>query len=488
VGGDPIPASPRQIAEKLGCEGELMDPIEGRIEERHLPEVLLQLARQRGCGILTVQGDQEIIGLSIFDGQLVSADALNQSLEEGLGRILTSSGLVSNDVLANLSAEHHAGGGRVVDLLLERSYIDRETLQSTLREHAYGLCVQVLRWQQGEYKFYRGDEVAFEEGVEPISVEELLIRAAAELESETLLGGLPPAGTEVYERVDSLDDALAAETLGELLAPGLTSEDPGQEIQSLLDRVDGNRTIDELARDSGTMEYRARLILWRMEQADLLRRRQSAAQPTTRQAFAVVPEHPQPPIVDLESLVGPSPITVPLPLATPRVEEEPEGPPPVAEPKPAWPATEKRPTAEPPRWLAHLLAVGMLVAVAAYCLPGPWRLLLPFPWQGDLRQAFDSERQTGIFIQVDRAAQTFFLLEGRFPESLGELELKGLLPRREVVDAHGETLGYSATATSFSLQASGGSSRTEGIAGNFLLDPEFQVRVAREESPLVLLD
>ena len=73
----------------------MMDSLEGRIDERPLPEVLLTLARQRGRGILTVQGDQEIIGLSILEGQLVSADALNQSLEEGLGRILTSSGLVS---------------------------------------------------------------------------------------------------------------------------------------------------------------------------------------------------------------------------------------------------------------------------------------------------------------------------------------------------------------------------------------------------------
>ncbi|MFQ5349402.1 MAG: DUF4388 domain-containing protein, partial [Thermoanaerobaculia bacterium] len=268
----------------------MMDSLEGRVEERRLTEILLLLARQRGRGILTVQGDQEIIGLSIFEGQLVSADALNQSLEEGLGRILTGSGLVSNDVLANLSAEHHAGGGRVVDLLLERNYIGRDTLNAALREHAYSLCVQVLEWQKGEYKFYRGDEVAFEEGVDPIPIEEVLVRAADELESEELLGGLPPSTQAVYERVDRLDAGLAAETLGELLSPGLTSADPGEEIQSLLDRVDGSRTVTLLARDSGISDHRARLILLRMEQADLLRRRQGEAPPPARQAFAAAPQ------------------------------------------------------------------------------------------------------------------------------------------------------------------------------------------------------
>ena len=135
-----------------------------------------------------------------------------------------------------------------------------------------------------------------------------------------------------------------------------------------------------------------------------------------------------------------------------------------------------------------MLAGGLLVAVAAYCLAGPWKLFLPFPWQSDLRQAFDTERRAGVYLQLDRAARTFFLLEGRFPESLAELEQAGLLAPEAVTDAAGGELGYSATATSFSLQASGGVSRTEGIAGNFLLDPEFQERAAREQPPLVLLD
>ncbi len=464
-----------------------MDNLEGRIEERRLSEVLLLLARQRGRGILTVQGDQEIIGLSILDGQLVSADALNQSLEEGLGRILTGSGLVSAEVLANLGAEHHAGGGRVVDLLLERNYIGRDTLNAALRDHAYGLCVQVLGWKRGEYKFYRGDEVAFEEGVAPIPIEEVLVRAADELASAELLGALPPSTEEVFEQVDLLDASMAAETLGELLSPGLTSTEPGEEIHSLLDRVDGSRTVGLLARDAGMSDHRARLLLLRMEQADLLRRRQGDVPPSPRRpAFSAAPPADEAkPSSPALAAAPPSPVTVPLPVIEPQSEEP---PPPVAKPAPAPLPIRERQRIGPPPWLARLLAAGLLVAAAVYCLPAPWRIYLPFPWHADLRQAFDTERQAGIFLQVDRAARTFFLLEGRFPESLAELEQVGLLPRRGLFAARGGELGYSATATSFSLQAPAGASRTEGIGGNFLLDPEFQARAAREEPPLVLLD
>ena len=470
-----------------------MDSLEGRIEERRLPEVLLQLARRRGRGILTVQGEQEIIGLSIFEGQLVSADALNQSLEEGLGRILTASGLVANDVLANLSAEHHAGGGRVVDLLLERNYIGRDTLTAALREHAYGLCVQVLGWKAGEYKFYRGDEVAFEEGVEPIPIEEVLVRAADELDSAELLGARPPSTEAVFERVDRLDAGLAPETLGELLSPGLTSAEPGEEILSLLDRVDGSRTVGLLAHDAGMTDHRARLTLLRMEQADLLRRRKGVAAEPARKAFSAAPKPaPPPPALEdvrLDPVAPPAPVTVPLPVMAPKVEERPAEPEPAPKPSPEPPVAVRPRRAEaPPPWLARLLAAALLAAIVITWAAAPWQLYLPFPWHADLRQAFDGERQAGIFLQVDRAARTFFLLEGRFPETLAELEQAGLLTRGEVVDARGAALDYSATPTSFSLQAPDGASRTEGIGGNFLLDPEFQDRAGRDEPPLVLLD
>jgi hypothetical protein len=189
-------------------------------------------------------------------------------------------------------------------------------------------------------------------------------------------------------------------------------------------------------------------------------------------------------------MVPPAPATVQLPVIEPKTEEPPApAPVPPAAPPPASPRTARpRRFAPPPPWLARLLAIGLLVAIAISCLAAPWQLFLPFPWEADLRQAFDLERQKGIFLQVDRAARTFFLLEGRFPETLAELEQAGLLGSGEVVDARGRALEYSATSTSFGLQAPTGASRTEGIGGNFLLDPEFQARAGRDEPPLVLLD
>ena len=96
---------------------------EGAIHDRDLADALLAVGREKRTGILTVQGEEEIIGVSFLSGEVVSADALNQSLEEGLGEVLASRDLVRPEDFATLAAEHQAGGGRVVDLLVERSYL-----------------------------------------------------------------------------------------------------------------------------------------------------------------------------------------------------------------------------------------------------------------------------------------------------------------------------------------------------------------------------
>ncbi len=457
-----------------------MDSLEGRIEERRLLDVFLLLARRQGSGILTVQGEQEIIGLSFLGGELVSADALNQSMEERLGEILVGDGSVSPEVLANLSAEHHAGGGRVIDLLVERNYVAREVLHRALRRHIFGLCVQVLRWQRGEFKFYRGDEVAFEAGVQPLPVDELFVRAAAELGSGDLFDGELPSPETVYDRVDRLDDSLSADTLGELLGPGLATPDPGEQIESLLDRVNGRRSVSELATASGISDYRARLTLLRMEQADLVRRPRSAGR-----APAAAPPAAAPPAA---SPTPPAPPPPPSRKPAAQVSGPPPEPPAVEAPPaaaPAAPAVERRrriaaPAARTAPLLGAVLALAVLLATGL----APWRLLLPMPWHADLRQALEAEREAAEFVRVDRAARTFFLLEGRFPESLTELHEPPLLPAGELGG-----LTYSSTAGSFSLGRPGsGAARTEGIAGNFLLDPEFQATSSRREPPLVLLD
>src|SRR5215212_3495296 len=152
--------------------------VEGTLEVFKLPEILQMISHQQKTGILTVKGQQDIIAVSFLKGQIVTVDSLNQTQEEGLAQILIKEGLLTSAQFGRASSEHQSAGMRLLDFLVERNYVQRDALLRALRLHASRLLVELLRWDKGEFKFYGGDEVPYEEGFVPITVEEVLVAGA----------------------------------------------------------------------------------------------------------------------------------------------------------------------------------------------------------------------------------------------------------------------------------------------------------------------
>src|SRR5690242_14857356 len=97
--------------------------LEGSLAVFKLPEILQMISLQNKTGILTVQGEQDIIAISFLHGSVVAADALNQTTEEGLGQILSAEKLVKPEQFNAVVAEQQTSGGRLADLLLQRGLL-----------------------------------------------------------------------------------------------------------------------------------------------------------------------------------------------------------------------------------------------------------------------------------------------------------------------------------------------------------------------------
>ncbi|HBL25606.1 MAG TPA: hypothetical protein DD490_02095, partial [Acidobacteria bacterium] len=175
-----------------------MSSLEGTLELSKLPDVLQLVAQHRKTGILTVQGQQDIIAVSFLQGQIVAADALNQTVEEGLGQVLVAEGLMAAPDFARAASDYPASGQRLLDYLVERRLVARPELLRALRIQTARLLEQLLRWTQGEFKFYSGDEVSYEEGLTPIPVDELLYQAAQK--NPTIAPGPRPVPASVAAR------------------------------------------------------------------------------------------------------------------------------------------------------------------------------------------------------------------------------------------------------------------------------------------------
>jgi uncharacterized protein DUF4388 len=421
-----------------------------------------------------------------------------------------------------VSAEHDGGGKRLLDLLLERGLVDRGQLLEALRLQTYRLLLQLLRWDQGEFKFYSGEEVAFEEGFYAISVEELLIRSLSDLGDDGQVGG-PPDLAVAYERVSGGPTIRYVGKDGVAEGPGawVAAED-----RAFVERLDGRTVAGVLANETGVGQYRALFTLYKLLRAGAVRAlpKAATAQAPVRppapavsapRAPAAAPAPPRPTLVAVPApAAAPAPAPTPSPLPSRPAAQIAAVPAPKLLPKrvdeldetASMSAPERRRKVvvlRPPEKKLPAIAVvapalvAGLFALVLFASPwlGPRRLLLPFPWQETMRTGLERNQRTAQYLKIDRAARTYFLLEGHYPDGLQELVTRRLLEAGDLVDPSGRRLGYTAEDLSYELQPMVAGEPIaelgvrEAISGDFLIDPDFlEVPEAAERPPLVLLD
>ena len=496
--------------------------IEGSLDLFQLPEILQVVAAQDKTGILTVQGENDIVAISFKDGQVVAADALNQTVEDGLGQVLASQGLVSPADFAVVTQEFESSGERLLDLLVSKGLLDRAQLLEALRTQTYQLLLQLLLWQEGEFKFYSGDEVAYEEGFYSISVEELLIRSVTDLGEDGQIEGQLPDLKNTYERVPDgpILKVVGVDGNPELGKDGVKGNEVWLEPYAcdFFDRLDGKTRARDLAKEASLDDYKVLFSLYQLLGAGAARLvtkveapAQSVDEVDLGGGFDVDSE-----VEGLGSSVldfgdeGESLISAPLaeaalpPVIMPDPAEMESYGVPGAPPKKA---KKKRKARQKTRsevslsWLPKEL--GALASQAVACLilmftlfswwTTPRQLLLPF---SETREASLLENQRRAQLQrIDRSARTFFLLEGHYPDELSELVDIGLLPERALRDPEGRAIAYFADDVSYELQpvekgqAIAELAVREAITGDFLLDAEFlEDPEIEERAPLVLLD
>ncbi len=475
--------------------------VEGTLDLFQLPEIFQVISQQRKTGILTVQGSEDIIAVSFLGGRIVAADALNETTEEGLGAVLVSERQMSSEELRRLASRAEAQGTRLADLLVTEGVVNRAELLAALRLQTQRLLMSLLDWRQGEFKFYGGDEVSFEDGFQPIGVDELLLRAV-EMQAGADGGGPPPLDSRP-RRLDPPRPVQIRDlaTLGEGAPPSVSHDGEAiwltPEEERLLDAIGPGRTLAEAAMEARIGADRARYVMFRFFQEGLAAPAEAASEPRPlrpRTAGRGAAEdrteaRPRPAARGLRPAAEDP--GRPAVLAAEPFEEEPV---PV---RPAVPEGVHRP-------LGGLLALAAGVLLAAVLVTSTVGFLLPFPWETGDRQTLLAEQDAASLLELDQAAKTFFLLNGHFPDDLSELVDLGLLRSEDLRDARGRHLIYTPEERRYSVRpllpgesdagrpdAAHIEATLEGITGNFLLDPEF-LQAAQQRSraapPVVLLD
>ena len=523
---------------------------EGTLEEGELVPTLRWISALRQGGLLSVQGEPDLVSVTFDGGAIVAADAMNRPAEEMLGEVLARRGLLDPADFA-AAVEPFMGTGRLAsEVLAERGLVSRDDLLDAVREQTYSQVVRLLRWDSGNFNWTPKVESPFEVGMRPISIAELLLRSSEDLGAEGPLRGSPPSLDEVFQadtektppRVIDRDDdwepgakdaAWLTPVEGQLLAAL-------REHQSTGSRLVTETGLDPLEVSYGLHELRCAGLVRSMEEQSLSSSESHAIEPLGRSPLARSSESPS---IDWSSAPLADPLRAepePLPslvdelrfdeaLAAPSADVEP------AEAAPAW-APVEMPEEEPashsfrpggtgatrgtsgtggtgvgtgrwPRrsvalqrtstWLARGLGLALALVISTLLIrPAQHNsLLFPFPWQGEARRAYENSQMTALYDKVDGAVRTYYLLYGRYPEELGILVDLELLRPRELFDPRGRWLQYSIVDRGYTLRplesgtslATAAGRRAE-LSSDFFLDPQFVELPSPRPNPVVLLE
>jgi len=440
----------------------------GDLGEHSVEQVLLVLATRNASGTLSVEAE-DVLAVRFRNGEIVSADALKESLTHGLGRILVAAGHVNRDQIAAIESSELEGS--VIDHLLSSGLVPPDTLAGCVRQHTYLLLLRLLGWRSGVYQFYDG-EVVTSLDLRPLSVEEVLVRASEE--DPQLLGStVPPLGREVlrpllgvgraFRVLNWHEDGDEGETDGVWITP---FED------GLLRSLDGLTPAYAFKEALGVDEFRLRFALHRLRRMNLAERVGGAA------AVGDDVEAPPPKarVAEATPISAPWVAAAPAPAAN-RSAAQAEAP-----PKPsAWTELGGQ-LGDLSRAFSYVLAGGLAVVVLALVLWGGSapRLHLPFPWQEARRQRLENLRLQAQEHDLIGKLKTYRILYGTFPLDLRPLVDTGLARPADVEDNHGRAVVFEALDDGFvlGLEDDGGDAsmrpRTHfAVTGDFLLDPDF---------------
>jgi Domain of unknown function (DUF4388) len=460
--------------------------VEGSLDLFKLPEILQIVAQQDKTGILTVQGENDIVAVSFLGGRIVAADSLNQAGDEALAQILLREGLLTDDQLQEIRTEQARTGGSLPSIAVEKAFLERQQILEALRLQYCELLELLLAWTTGDFKFYANDEVSYEDGLRPIDVQTLLLRSSVTFDApmEELAEGPEsellelledfaepevPADvdlSQVYERLPSAKPVRVRAPDGEP-----SDDDDGFVLltpteQQISSRIDGQRSVADLIEDCG--------VDWR-----------AAVAATERlEALGLVRRH-RPPVAEFlqEEVFRPPDEMLEMPEMAPFEESRSRGF-----------ASRIDPDTLLAWGMPALAAAALVLLVGAY-LRSPGDLLLPFPWQSKERAAFVAGQREALYTKADRAAKSHFLLHSQFPERLDALVRRHLLSPRDLRDVQGRDLYYGPWDVRYELAPAGpdgplmDQGTSEAITGNFLLDLDFfTLEEGSAEQPLVLLD
>jgi hypothetical protein len=364
--------------------------LEGTLKVFSLTDIFQMLGLQRKTGVLNVEGSDDTITISFLGGQVVAAESTARRLDNRLGNLLIRAGYVTQEQLDRVLTVQRETRQRMGFLLVREGLIDPQELREALRLQIARIVYTAFRWPDGRFRFSQEGMVDYDaDHMAPVSIDSILMEAAQMVDEWPLFEKRVGSLVAVYRRAPGVENLKLVS--GEKNPPEGTLSVSKSEAETWR-WIDGKRSVSDI-----------------MERAFLS---------------------------DFEVLKGTVDLLGRHLVEVGRVEEEPDVEP-LAEP------ASTAPSRGSGRSTALWAALAVLSAFAVYLIPrNPLNLLMRSP--GEIAEAIELRKAISLnrVVAVERAVRIFYDSSGRYPRSLEDLVVAGILEEDALRDPYGRFYRY----------------------------------------------
>jgi hypothetical protein len=362
--------------------------LEGTLRVFSLTDIFQMLGLQRKTGVLTVEGEDDTITISFLGGQVVAAESEVRRLENRLGNLLQRAGYVSQEQLEHVLALQKETQQRMGFLLVRERLVDPQELREALRLQISRIVYSAFRWADGKFRFSQEGMVDYDaDHMAPVSTDTILMEAAQMVDEWPLLERKIGSLESIYRRAPGVEGLKLVH--GQKNPPEGTLSVTKAEAETWR-WTDGERTIGEVMERAFLSDFE---VL--KGTADLLGRH----------------------------LIEPGAIVKPIqPAAAP-------APPPRA--------------GVSGRGILLWAVLAALSVGAVYLIPrNPANLL--FRQNGGIEEGTELRKAVSLnrAVSIERAVRIYYDASGRYPRSLEDLVVAGILDENALQDPYGRPYRY----------------------------------------------
>jgi signal recognition particle receptor subunit beta len=232
--------------------------LQGNLKEFNLPNVFQLVKMSAKTGALSITREGESGRIFFRNGQIYFATAHPGTMP--LGERLVKAGHVTSKQLRAALAEQKkkSAKGRIGAILLEHGYIDRATLEQSVRDQIEDVTFNFFSWTDGDFTFEADETITDEDIHVEMKVESVIMEGCRRIDEWELIF----ATLGSLERVPRLRyNDIVEEDGGVKLAP---------DQWRVVCWVDGRHDINTVLKECGLDRFNGAKIIYDLNQAGLL--------------------------------------------------------------------------------------------------------------------------------------------------------------------------------------------------------------------------